>query len=71
MHEVRDPSHYPQEPEQHVHERGGQQARPLPEEAFGEFLKNFEDTQAIRLSQERRSGAEDRRFSERSVSTNS
>ena len=46
-------------------------SRPLPEEEFGEFLKNFEETRAIRLSQDRRTGTDNRRFSERSVSTNS
>ncbi|MCH8237081.1 MAG: EAL domain-containing protein [Proteobacteria bacterium] len=46
-------------------------SRPLPDKEFEEFLKNFEDTRAIRLSQERRTGTDDRRLSRRSVSTNS
>ncbi|MCH7551483.1 MAG: EAL domain-containing protein [Proteobacteria bacterium] len=46
-------------------------SRPLPEDQLGEFLKNFEETEAIRLSQDRHTGTDDRPFSERSVSTNS
>ncbi|MCH7936775.1 MAG: EAL domain-containing protein [Proteobacteria bacterium] len=37
-------------------------SRPLPEDEFGEFLKNYEETEALRLSQERRGASGDRRL---------
>lgn len=45
-------------------------SRPLPDVEFEEFLKNFEKTWAIRLSQERRMGSADRRGPQEAQSTN-
>ncbi len=36
--------------------------RPLPEDQLGEFLRNYEETEAIRLSRERRGSSGDRRL---------
>ena len=43
-------------------------SRPLPEAEFGDFLKNYEETEAIRLSQERRGSSGDRRLPEEAQS---